>query len=107
MLVDHDLFITSNHAHYGIPPRMRVDLCDKITEPIVVNHSVLVSCSAVTLLRLFSVVQGSRYATTLSIHVDLLNSYHTFHFSDCEKRYEYSSTMRRLYIDITTNHHLC
>ena len=94
-----------NHAHYDIPPRMRVDFCDKITEPIAVNQSVLVSCSAVTLLGLYRVVQDSRYATTLSIHVDLLYSHDTFHFSDCGKRYEYSSTITRLYIHITTNHH--
>lgn len=60
MLRDHDLFITFNHAHYDIPPRLRVDLRDKITEPITVNHLVLVSCSTVTLLVLFRVVQDSR-----------------------------------------------
>ena len=70
--------ILINDTHYDIPPRMRVDLCDKITEPIPVKHSVLVSCSAVTLLGLLRVVQDSRYATTLSIHVDLSYSYHAF-----------------------------
>jgi len=77
--------ILVNDTHYDIPPRMRVDLCDKITEPIAVNHLVLGSCSAVTLLGLLRVVQDSRDATTLFIHVDLLYSYRTFHLLIAER----------------------